>query len=1093
MSWKFNSPAVSSIQRKTLVILDNGHHLDEPAKGILGDKYSPEWSLKWGSTLRVTVPKCSESTQNRILVKAIVRYASMKNIHTVTLYPETMYVSRSIESKAFKNGINERIARIKEIVQQYNSTYDYIYLVSIHTDGVGSGEKWHSGPTYALALYKPTANGTLLKDCLLNHVKDSFNGKTRPWSGDYRDFGLTKQSYVDAVIMENGNHSFLEDVKKWVADEWIKATSVTAPKLIANKAAHPFYVENNWVRQLANRYVDAFLDIESNYRQYVKNKANSSLRERAATTPRQDNVVGVQNTTPQTAVQIDVPFRTTVTMDDGSPTASLKDILEKYYDFTNEDGKRQNGSDALDIDKEIDKFLEDNWVYLYSRISREIKLEKMQLEKASDIPVSLDFPSAKNKYSSLVDYVKENIPTGHQFKLYRDKMIPVILHTKDEEFLNEEVEYTNPHMLYEVSQHNAQLLNYTRFGKLYPKAFAWACPQSMAVWTKGALNLTEDIISCSFTRNMSSSQFTLNLAPVKAIFVKAKGSTYGVWKKIGDTGSANAFKGKAMAENLNFFYDKVLSPGDVIYITIADNFVKDPEQRFPQFIDDFEEKEGQQVDFVGVIDSVKKTASVSQYVTDSVTITGRSLIKFYETDSVFFQTANMCYSSPALKNTDSGSSQILEDPDLTRAQETTKSEESVSTAVEDTLIQDRVANTSLDLAQMIDCASVTKSLHRILDKLKILNQEYVVKTEDGSSSSVKISDVFMRDFDINLIYRTYYSSRLATMEGTVIDFLKQLAPPPFVELFSDTYPSLTKDTIDKMISGQIETNQDLSNWKYPDDQILTENSNSPYKWNPSQIFHLIIRNTPLSFFQFDNLCAHYAFHIDLEHITSITTEITDAQMFSAFQVIPRSLFIGDKVSDVMAFPPLLFASVAKRYGFRFTKVESSYFATRVGTNKTDTANNGNLFLYAEKDLRIYTKFALGNAFYEKGRVVTVPLRHIHPGMIISIQMPDGRYVAYIKSVKQVRDKDPKNCKTEIEFERGMLYEGHKLLSELVEITTKEDATSFTSSDAREVKFYLDIFDKLLTKRYALNNPIESEFYESKTGKIDIGQIAQTEE
>lgn len=1097
MSWKFNAPAVSSVQRKTLVILDNGHHLDEPAKNIYGDKYSPEWSLKWGSTLSVKVPRCSESTQNRILVNAIVRYASMRNIHTVTLYPETTYVSRSNEARKFKNGINERIARIKEIVQQYNSTYDYIYLVSIHTDGVGSDGKWYSGQTYALALYKPTANGTLLKDCLLNHVKDSFEGKTKLWSGDYRDFGLTKQSYVDGIIVENGCHSFLNDVKMWVADEWIKSTSKTAPLLIANKAAHPFYVETNWVRQLANRYVDAFLDIESNYRQYVKNKANSALRERAVTTSRQGNVIGTQNTNPQTAVQVNVPFRTTVTMDDGSPTASLQDILKKYYDFTNEDGKRQNGSGALNLDQEIDKFLEDNWIYLYARIPREIKLEKMNLEKASNIPVTLEFSAAKNKYSDLVDYVKENIPTGQQFKLYRDKMIPVILRTKDEEFLNKEVEYANPHMLYEVAQHNRQLINYTKHGKLYPKALAWVFPQSSAVFMKSALSLTEDIISCSFTRNMTSSQFVINLAPVKAVFVKGNKEAYGAWRRIGDTGSDNAFKGKAMVENLNFFYDKVLSPGDVVYISIADNFIESPEKVFPEFKSSLEDDtyEGHQVDFIGVIDSVKKSVSISQFVNDSVVITGKSLIKFYETDSVFFQTANMCYSAPALKNEDTGKSQILQDPDLTRAQEIVKDLESDSTAVEDTLIKDRVANTSLDLAQMIDCASVTKSLHRILDKLKILSQEYRIKLQDGTNRMVPISEVFMRDFDINLIYRTYYSSRLATMEGTIIDFIKQLAPPPFVEFFSDTYPSISKEDLDKIVAGTFEfedgiteNRQDLSNWKYPDDQTLIENENSPYKWQPSQIFHLIIRNTPLSFFQFDNLCAHYSFEVDLDYITSLTTEVTDAQMFSAFQVIPRSLFIGDKVSDVMAFPPLLFAAVAKRYGFRFSKIESSYFATRVGTNKTDTANNGNMFLYAEKDLRIYTKYALGNAFYEKGRVTTIPLRHIHPGMVISIPMPDGKYVAYIKSVKQVRDKDPKNSKTEIEFERGMLYEGHKLLNDLVEITTKEDSTSFTSSDARDVKFYLDVFDKLMTKRYALNSPIDSELYKFKKGTVNTGDL-----
>mgnify|MGYP000577628462 CR=1 FL=1 len=638
----------------------------------------------------------------------------------------------------------------------------------------------------------------------------------------------------------------------------------------------------------------------------------------------------------------------------------------------------------------------------------------------TEVAPDINYAIAKEKYPQLIENFKRSVPINCTYVLNPDKLKSSLFVPSANFASNIDLPYVNPFMLKTIKRFDAHVEYINSARKLYPKALAWVYPQSRAVEKQRRINLTKDIISLSFNRSLrGESQFQISLTPVKAKFVFNSGEREtaddGIWVPSNATSKSqeSVSSPKEFSENDDFFYAKVLNPGDVVYIVLEDKYrpEKSVYSTDPSVVSP-ENETDDNIAFVGIIDKISKSTQITNTTQDSISIEGRSFMKIFEDDTVFFETTTTTRSRNGL---------LSDKIHSTVASDVKKTSDSINKATAQTFDIDRVASTWLDLYRLISAESVPVTLNRLLSKLKVLPQEF--EAPDGSL--VKITDLVCHNFDQNLINRAFYTSKLATMEGSLLQFLSQFAPQPFIEMWWDTYPKITSEELE-------EFKKEYPEWiPYDDVKMIGKEDETTkkalYKWNSDQIFHIVVRNAPLTLEKF---MALPAFFISKDLITSIQTEVTDAQMFSTFQVLPKSLFIGDKQSDVMAFPAMLFSYVAKHYGFRLSKVESSYFAQKQGDSKY---GNGNLFEYTQRDIIVYSSYMLGNAFYETGKITTVPLQEVRPGMALCIPTTGGIYRAYITDVRQVRDASPKNCKTEITFERGLLDEGHRLIAQLSDV------------------------------------------------------------
>lgn len=124
-SWK-DYPVQGGRDSHTLVILDNAHSTAQDRTNK-----SPNFAY---SSFKDEIPGVTESFQNRLLVKEIIRLQPYHDqVHLVELYPETHFSSPHATGDRAKTGIPERIYRIREIIRKYGQT-NYIYLVSMHTN-----------------------------------------------------------------------------------------------------------------------------------------------------------------------------------------------------------------------------------------------------------------------------------------------------------------------------------------------------------------------------------------------------------------------------------------------------------------------------------------------------------------------------------------------------------------------------------------------------------------------------------------------------------------------------------------------------------------------------------------------------------------------------------------------------------------------------------------------------------------------------------------------------------------------------------------------------------------------------------------------
>lgn len=467
----------------------------------------------------------------------------------------------------------------------------------------------------------------------------------------------------------------------------------------------------------------------------------------------------------------------------------------------------------------------------------------------------------------------------------------------------------------------------------------------------------------------------------------------------------------------------LINPQDLIYVFLSeDNF------------------NANNADFIGLISSIKIDTNFGNKLSSVLSIQGQDLMKIFTQDSVAFFSPQFAFQTVETQL-----------PEVLLEYAVDNLDENYNKELKDKILKNRISLQNIELKTLIEDTVVYSSLLKLFDKILTYKQEY--KVLDGSI--VKISDLIYPDFDQELKRREYYKSELATMTGSTMNFFKRIAPSPWIEIFSDTF-NIEKEELDKVSK---ELKEEGREWQSND------------KFESSKQCHFIIRNFPFEHKNFMNLDE---FRIPSSFILKVSTEKSDTQVYSAYQLLP-DFFVGAASRVVTAFPGVILTHYVKKYGMRFWQQSSALFSYNASSTSPESIEqNMKPIVQAEYDLFRFMKFSVGAPFYESGRVDLPPFTHIRPGCRLVLEFPEGKYMAYIESVTMRYSVQLSSCVTSVSFSRGLFERGHTLLNDMLIFKYPEGTNQNSVKDiAHKRQVYIDvkIFNDLLEKGYKLNSNV----------------------
>lgn len=976
---------------KTLVLLDPGHDSTEPGKRI-------KYKIKGGGTFY-------EYEFNADMVKRVSQLIQKGNTK--------ISVDCVVLDQLISHGnVSNRVNVVKQQVAALKSQYEYIYLISFHSNAHElSGEYAVSGagvPSGFMIVINPAETSSWLANQIYRFVAPIYSnvqadfGKTYrvDWHDEKNRLGMIKPSTISqAVLVENGFFTNEADLKN--------------------------LLNPTWRGKLAQRYADAIFYIEEN-RQDLNQNSSSVVDEKKVVTEETDQ--GRVEMTNWTSVLS--------SKDTGDKSKiSLKDIILKYYDMSKVEGKRLDGEDALNVDDEVNIVYEKNFFILYNHLSTEEKLELAKVEKRSDFEEPKEVVT-KEQNSQLYDRLTTDVPRGIYLSLDRAKILPNLVRQDVLEFLNENPnQYVNPHLSYCAELHAAEVASLNENRKFINCAVAIA-PQAHTKSDNQTLYISDDILNVSFNRTLTpSNSFTINLAPVRAKWDK----TLKKWKREDSN--------KSFSENMNIYYEKILNPGDLVYIIIDDKLAdKSSSDEFLGALNLGKAKQTSvtfDADFIGVIEAVEVQKAYSNTVSEQVVVSGKCLMKFIAQDNVVFFSP---LTTIQRERDEDWNQTILEE--AKKPDSVASTSEKYENDLRNKLMVERMYMQNIDFQNLKEIKQVYSALHYIYKKAATMPQEYA--TLDGTST-VNITSMIMPDFDYDLEKRQYYKSSLVTMTGSTLNFYKQLAPEPFVEIYGDTFPKMTEEQM-KNYLGETGDHYNLNK----------------ETWDASQQFHFIIRNHP---FEFENFMGLPEFVIPQSLIVKLRTVRNDSDVYSAFQLVPDAFSSLDRPLTYI-FPPVVLTSYVRRFGMRLWKAQSGLFSFEPGTNRPTFNISRYVEYQAERDLRRVMREFIGNPFYESGTITCAPIKWIRPGArLVTYDEVGNKYTAYITKVTQKRSANLNACSTEIEFKRGLYMKAHQYVRQLIDfdIRRSEAEERGVNPDLakRDVILYPDIFRKLLEKDWGM--------------------------
>ena len=733
--------------------------------------------------------------------------------------------------------------------------------------------------------------------------------------------------------------------------------------------------------------------------------------------------------------------------------ATLSDIYDKEFDTSNNNGKRMNGEQPLNKKHELDTLLEDNYSVIIASLLTKERDKVLAMLSGSSPNSNTDeaFVEKDFKFDSLsVDaknYLSNNIPEGTQLKADSSKLRYGDRNTQKPTASGMKLRYFNPYLRYQSISHQYLIskgtplkeVDFSRIVdsnlnppdnearsklKFSPRVFAWILPQASTEFKQNEIDISQWVTSVSIQSSIHTNQaFQMSLSPVKAKFDR----DLGYWKPLEDKGTV---------ESDALFLDRIINPGDLIFIKLVDTrplelLVMDGSRNENTVKAEFHSPRDTDIDFVGLVQQIDKVKQAPN--SHTLTISGTDISSFLLDENVMYLTQS---SGTAVEISGNAQKGIIVPEEV----------EDLKTRFMNEMIK-RVPMSGI--SEIKDFSQNTKSvkelLEIILEKLKILNQEYY---SPNTLQKVDVTKQIMLDFDPDMSKSLAYNQRIATMQGSVRNFIDSITPQQFYEKFSITQPILQEQTLIALCAQR--------------NALWADNFVKPKGFSLDQRVHYMIRYAPMSFQSFKDL---EVFYVPPYLVKSISCKRSTSDIYTSFRVLPSSTSATSSGATMAEFPYVTFLTLAKKYGLKTLVVNSSFLSLTKGIAETKEdattlydAMSGNF------DLKRLISRYIGQAFYESGQIVTAPLKNIQPGCIIEFDMFIGdsteRYQAYIESVSQSRNAKYGGSTTTISFTRGATKKVHSLIEQLVDFG-EEQLTVNGDKDNSDIKFNLGIFNELL--------------------------------
>lgn len=413
----------------------------------------------------------------------------------------------------------------------------------------------------------------------------------------------------------------------------------------------------------------------------------------------------------------------------------------------------------------------------------------------------------------------------------------------------------------------------------------------------------------------------------------------------------------------NLYYEKVLNPQDLVFIKLDEDF----KERNDFGLDD-------DYDMIGLIDSIiPNLLQTEEKIEAMIKVTGRDLMKVFVEDGTHF------FPFETYVGVDGSKPRVIAGG---------ISQENL----------ERVFGRLNDI-ELAGNRTLSHLLTFIIERLRNLDLE--IPINGGVWNFVEF------EIEPQTANRVLADSSIATMSGSIINFINSLLQTPFVETITDTYGSK---------------------------------------------FTFIIRTPPYLKEPYLN---NRTLEISIRHLVQNSTGIDDRNVRSWFMFRPDASFFGDRDIAAALFPGIYFDKLAKIYGSR--KLEMSHrYITYNYKDTTDKESRIDTKIQNVEDLKFMVEAFLPEMFMKKGSLTFRNVEGIKKG--INIYIPELDMLYYVKSYSHQIEISERI--TQVEVERGMPLNDIDLFYSLVEVEIDRE-----NNIVKNVKFDENVFDKLIKKYY----------------------------
>ena len=495
---------------------------------------------------------------------------------------------------------------------------------------------------------------------------------------------------------------------------------------------------------------------------------------------------------------------------------------------------------------------------------------------------------------------------------------------------------------------------------------------------KKVINVSQYIKNSSFGNDASGGNFSFSLPAISADYKINEEGEEGWVKTDKDYGDGYYSKTILFKEHNkvnDFYFEKVLNSQDLVIIK-TEPFVAGEEEIINfNTIDNY--------DMIGLIDGVNTSVvQTNQNIGISIDVTGRDLYKILVEDGTYFYPVELVAKNKLT---------ITENPRRTQ-------------------LDDRVLGRLNDI-ELSKPITVKELFEYIKSKISFTTCDY--SNEKGAFVGNFVQSLGVWNF-IKFSYedaageRVLFDSSIATMSGSIINFLNTALQEPFTEMITDTYGSE---------------------------------------------FILMVRTPPISKKLVES---NIIVEVSYKYLLQDNTVRSDDDFFSWMSLMPNGLVLGNAELAMLFLPAIYIEKFAKIFGSKRLQYVHNYLYYNK-TNIKEEQNKINSRVQAAKDLKFAMEGKLFEPFTKKGTLTFENIRGIKKG--IHIHIPEIDMIYYVDGYQHTRDTIEGNMTT-IQVSRGTSFSNLKTFYDLVKVNINEEQNEISDVVLDEV-----ILEKLFKKKY----------------------------